>query len=186
MPPTPSPSPFLVELVRESGDVSWIGPTLMSGLFLVLGALLAFLSTFLSDSRRAKREQQERFRDEVLAVSSRLVVAAGDLYKHVSTLDHLIKMRSRLHKGNEALVDTTLVLESVLDAVESINSDVGMLRLIASDNVRDAATALVLHAGKMGKLAASRSPELSDAAGRLLELDVAFQDVVRDSLTKPG
>ena len=181
--PTPSPSPFLVQLVGGADGSSWLGPALLSGLFLVLGAGLAFLSTYLSDSRRAKREQQQRFHDEVLAICARLVVTTGDLYKHMSALDHLLMLKEQLDERNKHLADTALILDRVLDAIESINSDVAILRLIAPEAIRTASVEVVVHAGQIGKLASSQSPDLHDAAGRLLELDIVFQDAVRKSLT---
>lgn len=181
--PTPSPSPFLVQLVAESNDASWLGPALLSGLFLVLGAGLALLSTYLSDSRRAKQEREQRFHDEVLAICARLVVTTGDLYKHMSALDHLVVLKEQLDERNKHFADTAIVLDKILDAVESINSDVATLRLIAPEAIRTASVEVVVHAGQIGKLASSRSPDLHDASGRLLELDIAFQDAVRKSLT---
>ena len=64
MNPTPSPTPFIVQVISDGSTAPWLTP-LLAGLFLIVGAFIAFMSTALSDRRKLRRDDLRQWDKEI-------------------------------------------------------------------------------------------------------------------------
>lgn len=181
--PTPSPSPFLVQLVGAADSASWLGPAVTSGIFVIVGAVVALLSTLLSDARRAKREQQQRFHNELLATSSALLVHLDEFTRHGEYLAHLLKSEPHVLARQSTQADILEARSHLLDAGEGFIRRESELRLISPTPVRKLVEALGVNVGVASKLAVQEDPGLAPALHALGASGVSFQDAVRKALT---
>ncbi|MDP9984566.1 hypothetical protein J2W14_003993 [Pseudarthrobacter oxydans] len=88
----------------ETGGPWWSVP-LLAGLFVVLGALVAFFSTRASDNRKAKREEKER-------IMSDSREAAMDVIEAARTIQHLAMMQQTESRALPADKLTTLTSDA--------------------------------------------------------------------------
>lgn len=84
--PTPSPDPFIVQLVSTSNDSApWWGVPAIAGAFLLIGGLLTYLYTQRNDRKKADRAQQEKLNDEVVETALAMI-AAGAAVRNLALL----------------------------------------------------------------------------------------------------
>ncbi|MDR6794732.1 hypothetical protein J2X12_004120 [Pseudarthrobacter oxydans] len=88
MPPTPPP----VIINMPDTGAPWWGVPLLAGLFVIIGALVTFISTKASDKRKAKREDKVRVATESTESASTFMEQAARIEKAVAqqlTLSHV-------------------------------------------------------------------------------------------------
>jgi hypothetical protein len=93
-PPDPLPSPTPIQVLTDTGPPWWGVPVLAGG-FLVLGAILGFVFNSINDSRRARREDQNRWRDEVYRLGSEALELCIDLRDEVYGALHQLESGDR-------------------------------------------------------------------------------------------
>ncbi|MFS2028984.1 MULTISPECIES: hypothetical protein [unclassified Curtobacterium] len=149
---------------------------LISGGFLVAGAAIAFLSTWFSDRRKLRREDQRQWDAELKA--SYVAISAA-----VSRC-HLEIARVRAGTSEERLA---AVMEPTEEAMRTIREQVRLLELIAREPVIDAAKdvqmaiAEIWQAGLMGP---TDDPDADEFLGqpiwlhrKLTHVDVLVEDL---------
>lgn len=81
MTPTPTPTPILVELISNAPAASWF-TLLLPGIFILsgalVGALITFLSTWRSDASKAKREDAVRWHEILRMECVKLIGLTGE------------------------------------------------------------------------------------------------------------
>lgn len=86
---SPTPPPVIINMPDTGAP--WWGVPLLAGLFVIIGALVTFISTKASDKRRARREDKVRIATESTESASKLLEEAGRIEKAVAqqqTLSH--------------------------------------------------------------------------------------------------
>lgn len=77
MPPTPTPTPLVIEIVGNDHGTPWFGVPLVAGVFLVVGALLGFWFNWLLDGRKARRDQSRQWDADIREFGSKALGAAA-------------------------------------------------------------------------------------------------------------
>ncbi|WIE74487.1 hypothetical protein [Curtobacterium sp. MCSS17_007] len=124
----------------------WWGVPVVAGCFLIVGAILGFLFNRLQDKHRAKREKLERWDQNVLDHTSRVVLLAerfiAEAHEHeLSTRTMAEAGIAQMHAGQPVAPPPVPVptLARFMDTYEEIASELTSLRLIATSSIRDVA-----------------------------------------------
>lgn len=149
---------------------------LTQGGFLIAGALIAFTSTFLSDRRKLKREDQRQW-DAELKTSYVAIAAAVRRC-------NLEAARIRVGSSEERLA---AVMEPTEEAMRTIQEQVRLLELIARRPVIDAAKAVQMQVTEIwqaGLIGLTDDPEADEFLGqpiwlyrKLREVDDRVEDL---------
>ncbi|MDN4647246.1 hypothetical protein [Curtobacterium sp. PsM8] len=128
-----------------SPTAPWWGVPVVAGCFLIVGAVLGFFFNRLQDKHRADREKLQRWDQNVLDHTSRVVLLAERFISEAH--DHERSERTmaeagiaQMHAGQS--VDPPPVpatLARFMDTYEEILSELTSLRLVATTNIRDEA-----------------------------------------------
>lgn len=100
-----TPPPVIINMPDTGAP--WWGVPLLAGLFVIIGALVTFISTKASDKRKAKREDKVRIATESTESASKLLEEAGRIEKAVAqqmTLSH-VKFQGDYLNEVSALID---------------------------------------------------------------------------------
>ena len=173
MNPTPSPSPILVELINSEPTTFWFTP-ILPGIFVLLGAvvaaILAFIFNRLNEARKAKRERDIRWDDEIRKQCAESVVVVHSIYK-LATIAHDIE-GERLPRNHARRKDYAAKKLSLLDELDLLNAS---LRLIAPVRIILASGELI----DMSYFTLSRARMARERAEELIMQADRFVDVVR-------
>lgn len=163
---------------------------IVSGCFLVLGAAIAFTSTYLSDRRKLKREDERQWNAELKASYVAIAAAVNRC--------HLEAARIRAGSSEERL---RAVMEPTEEAMRTIQKQVRLLELIARQPVIDAAKAVqtqIAEIWQAGLIGPTDDPEADEFLGqpiwlyrklenvdaRLEELRIHIRGAIRVERTK--
>lgn len=156
MPPSPSPTPVLVELANTADGVPWWGVPVIAGAFLIVGAALGFWFNWILEGRRARREDLRKWDDRILELTVDVAAKVDAFARVASTKGREADGRARLLR--DGLIQEEEESAKALREVASF-ADVGMAML----QIGTACTALELIApSDVGRLASDlRQVELS-------------------------
>ena len=101
MPPTPTPSPFVVEILDSGSSDLWT--TLLPFITLVVGALVAYLFNLLGEQGRARRDDGRRWDDDLRKYTGELIACMREVRK-------LHSQRHAFLSGNLAGYEQAFVL----------------------------------------------------------------------------
>ncbi|WP_439692678.1 hypothetical protein ACRQ4B_17575 [Curtobacterium sp. SP.BCo] len=80
--PTPAPSHIVVDLLDHASPTApWWGVPVIAGIFLVVGAVVTFFATRSNDDRKANRDHQARWHDEIRGLSADAIAAAREVHQ---------------------------------------------------------------------------------------------------------
>lgn len=131
---------------------------LTQGGFLIVGALIAFTSTWFSDRRKLRREDDRQWNAELKASYMAIAVAVNRC--------HLEAARIRAGSSEERL---TAVMGPTEEAMRTIQEQVRLLELIARQPVIDAAKAVqrqVAEIWQAGLIGPTDDPEADEFLGQ--------------------
>lgn len=163
MPPTPSPTPILIQVVGSGESAPWWGVSLIAGGFLVLGAVLAFVFNVVQDARRTRREDHQRWDARLLEHSPKIVELARKyveairvVYTEANRQDRKVQRarqpgsfwRNSPPSMIAAMTDGPVVQARILalDALHKLAAECAAMNPIAPDVVNSAADALLQEA----------------------------------------
>lgn len=137
----PSPVPSAV----AAPAAPWWGVPVVAGCFLIVGAVLGFFFNRLQDKHRADREKLQRWDQNVLGHTSRVVLLAERFITEAH--EHQHSERAMVEAGIAQMyagqpVDppsAPVTLARFMDTYEEMVSELTSLRLIATSNIRDKA-----------------------------------------------
>jgi hypothetical protein len=131
---------------------------IVSGCFLVLGATIAFTSTYFSDCRKLKREDERQWNAELKASYVAIAAAVNDCYLEAA--------RIRAGSSEQRL---TAVMGPTEKAMRTIQGQVRLLELIARQPVIDAAKAVqtqIAEIWQAGLIGPTDDPEADEFLGQ--------------------
>lgn len=124
-----TPPPIVINM--PDNGAPWWGVPLMAGIFLLIGALVAFLSTRASDGRKAKRDKAERIMIDTRAVGLEYLDAATRLAEVVKSQESALQALP----SNEYLA-------AIHDALIDLREKWRKLELFAQEEALDTGRAL--------------------------------------------
>ncbi|WIB34418.1 hypothetical protein [Curtobacterium sp. MCSS17_005] len=136
------PSP--VSEAVASPAAPWWGVPVVAGAFLIVGAILGFFFNRLQDKHRADREKLQRWDQNVLGHTSRVVLLAERFITEAH--EHELSTRTLAEAGIAQMqagkpIDSPPVpvpsLARFMDTYEEITSELTSLRLVATSSIRD-------------------------------------------------
>ncbi|MDQ0869042.1 hypothetical protein QFZ70_001515 [Arthrobacter sp. V1I9] len=101
-----TPPPVIINMPDTGAP--WWGVPLMAGVFLLIGAVIAFLSTRASDNRKAKRDKEERIMIDMRTVGLEYLEAAthlAEVVKGQQTEHRALEPNDYLQAIHDALID---------------------------------------------------------------------------------
>lgn len=113
--------------LHSAADVApWWGVPLIAGAFLLTGALIAFISTTVSDRRKLAREDRRQWdreiRDSYIEISDQVDLIVGYRYRYMDESDE--SKRARYEAGAAALA----IIRREVERLEIIGTDLVISR----------------------------------------------------------
>lgn len=78
MPPSPSPDPFLIQVMGGGDGAPWWGVPVIAGLFLLIGGYLSYLWARSNDKRRAEAERTNALTEELVERSVEFIALGSE------------------------------------------------------------------------------------------------------------
>jgi hypothetical protein len=110
--PTPTPTPIQVQLVGGSTAPIWLAP-LLTGAFVLLAALIALVSLWLSDVRKLHREDRRQWDSELLVSYLAIEKSVSSLRDLLAEADFEEDAADRVATGRRLLAATSKSLTVV-------------------------------------------------------------------------
>ncbi len=145
-----------LELVDEifGSSAPWWGTPLIAGIFLILGAVLAFVFNSIQDSRKARREKQQRWDQNVLAHASEVITllkkfrsAASDARTSEAVFTQLAVDQMKRGEAIDPPPFDHPAMSALMSAYDDLTRECDLLRLVAPQRVRDAVEEVWVQAG---------------------------------------
>lgn len=143
---SPSPFPAHVPAAAAASSAPWWGVPVVAGGFLIIGAILGFYFNRLQDKHRADREKLQRWDQNVLDHTSRVVLLTErfitETHEHETAVQVMaLAGVAQMQAGQD--IDSPFphvpTLEQLMDTYETLTSELTSLRLIATSSIRDVA-----------------------------------------------
>lgn len=124
----------------------WWGVPVVAGCFLIVGAVLGFLFNRLQDKQRAEREKHQRWDQNVLDHTSRVVLLSERFITEAH--DHDLSVNTMAAAGVAQMqagqpIDPPPVpvptLVRFMDTYDELTNELASLRLVATSSIRDVA-----------------------------------------------
>ncbi|TFC63718.1 hypothetical protein E3O62_02505 [Cryobacterium sp. TMT2-15-1] len=132
MTPILSLSPLLQAAVAVM-PAPWWGVPIIAGSFLVIGAVLGYVSNSLQDTKKAKREQLRRWDQNVLDHTSRVILLTIQFIQDSG--DHRRAVEIKPGEPLSSPISET-TLSKLLATYESLSSELVSMRLVTTAEVR--------------------------------------------------
>lgn len=192
MPPTPSPTPILLEVVGGQSSF-WDSPAFVGLLALAgvaLGAWLSYLFSRRQEEGRATREKAQRWDESVRDLTAQLASEVDELITVARSAESEYESRKRLIVDGMIANDGTRVLEEIYgqakiyEALQRVVKTGSSLDLIAPQSLRQHINAIQVKAH--GSLTVSSTGDLDTKATELYALSVGLKESVRDHFGLTG
>lgn len=190
---TPSPVPIVINMPESSSP--WWGVPVLAGIFLLVGAVIAYLSLKASDNRKAAREDQRRWDDVVRIEARKFLSSTAQVSKALEVLHKKTGSGDELSEAQALFDEHHSLMREHLDGLRIVSSDpviekalrihvkISAIRMFDSGGkyesktaIRDLSTEMVevLRKEVGVRLVSKRTP--ASTSNRLRELLAAFKD----------
>lgn len=186
MPPTPSPTPILIQVVGGESSF-WDSPAFVGLLTLAgvaLGAWLSYLFNRRQEERKATRERAQRWDESVRDLTAQLASEVDELITVARSTESEHEGRKRLIADGRIADDGTRVLEEIYgqtkiyEALQRVVKTGSSLDLIAPQSIRQHINAVQVNAH--GMLTLSSRADLDTKTTELFALSFGLKESVRE------
>lgn len=139
MPPTPSPDPLLIKMV-EGESSFWDSPLWTGALPIIgvlLGAVAAYVFTFLQEKQKAKRALATHFIDQVVEYSTRLTRKTEEFLRSGHELVTLLEHEEHVRRRQSDQAQVAEIRDFLDTTLDEIVEDHSRLALIAPSSLRN-------------------------------------------------
>ncbi|WP_437770618.1 hypothetical protein [Arthrobacter sp. KNU40] len=144
----PSPPPVIINMPDTGAP--WWGVPLLAGIFVLIGALAAFLSTRASDRRKSKNEDARRYDEEIKNLGGKFLTNADEYKKKSQDYARLSKsstIRSVTDpKTGKMMRQTDIALRDKSKAQHKANEALNQLSFVAPERLHAACRAMLVSA----------------------------------------
>lgn len=144
MPPSPSPTPLVVEIIGGQAASFWNSPFFVALLALLgvgVGAALTHLSSWAQESRKIKRDNLRKWDDRVLAHASRAISLAKQVTEEANTDPADMPVTPTVHTDENGVFHITM--PPAWGIYRELEEECVALQVIATRAVNDASRALL-------------------------------------------
>lgn len=171
MPPSPRPTPFLIEVA--GGDVApWWGVPVIAGAFLIIGAVLGYVFNRLQDKERARRDRSQQWDQNLLAHASSAISLArqfiNDAYDHETWMKGLAEIQTEDMRQGKPISPPPLdkpTIRALMQTHAALTKEFSTLQMISPEPVRNTARETQQYASFI--LQALSEEEVQQAAKKL-------------------
>ncbi|KQP01917.1 hypothetical protein [Leifsonia sp. Leaf264] len=143
MPPTPTPTPILIQVVGSGPNLDWLG-WVLTGFFTLAGVTLGYLFNQRAEKRKAERERLERWDENLLNHTSNVITLTKQLRSAAADFHTAERAQTEVmldqQKRGESIGYPTIAqpaLNAFMDAFEALSHECDQLALVAPPSVRD-------------------------------------------------
>jgi hypothetical protein len=143
---SPSPVPTHVLNQVAGSSAPWWGVPVVAGCFLIVGAVLGFLFNRLQDKQRAEREKHQRWDQNVLDHTSRIVLLSErfitEAHEHDLTVNTMAAAGVAQMQAGQSVEPPPVSVPSLarfMDTYDELTNQLASLRLVATSSIRDVA-----------------------------------------------
>ncbi len=181
MPPSPSPTPLIIEIVGGQEGSFWSSPlfiALLALLGVVVGAALTHLSGWAQDNRKTKRDNLRKWDDRVLEHASKAISLAKQVTEEANTDPAEMPATPTVHTDENGVFHITM--PPAWGIYKELEEECTALQVVATRAVNDACRAL-LDATK-GFFFASDSKAQTESSDEIEYASDDLRDAIRASL----
>lgn len=143
MPPTPTPTPLLIQIVGSGPNLDWLG-WVLTGLFTLAGVTLGYLFNQRAEKSKVEHERLERWDENLLNHTSNVITLTKQLRSAASDFHTAERAQTELlldqQKRGDPVDYPTMAqptLNAFMDAFDALSHECDQLALVAPPSVRD-------------------------------------------------